>query len=137
MVVAEIIVVVVIMSILFVIFMMRCVQIANQDGFVYQVVYQINILIMKNINIKKLTFTCSVISFIYFLLLILYSLEKVNFVLLNVFLEIMTIPFLILLATTSIASIYGLIKEKINYKSLYILSFIICLINILILIYAD
>jgi len=92
---------------------------------------------MKNINIKKLTFTCSVISFIYFLLLILYSLEKVNFVLLNVFLEIMTIPFLILLATTSIASIYGLIKEKINYKSLYILSFIICLINILILIYAD
>jgi hypothetical protein len=92
---------------------------------------------MKNINLKKLTFTCSVISFIYFLLLILYSLEKVNFVLLNVFLEIMTIPFLILLATTSIASIFGLIKEKFNYKSLYILSFIICLINIFILIYAD
>lgn len=85
---------------------------------------------MENFNLKKSTFFFSIVTFIYFVFLVVYSKKmiKINFI--NMLGELFTIPFLIILTLATISSIYGVIQEKINSKSLFTYLLIICFINI-------
>lgn len=91
-------------------------------------------LILKKIPTDKFIIIGSFICFIYFISLVLLSHYKVQITILGVFIELLTIPLILLLIFLTFISIYKIIKAKFNIKSSYYISFLLLLLTIIILI---
>lgn len=89
----------------------------------------------KNINRNnKLLPMASLFVLLYFIFLVVISNYNVNIILLGVIVELLTIPFLILLLILFIKSIRDLIKSKFKIKSNSFVSFVLTIITILMLV---
>lgn len=90
---------------------------------------------MKNSQLKKTLFIFSVISFLYFVFLVIYSNNFSKNNVLNAIAEMLTIPFLIIIIINLIFSFFIILQEKFNLNSLSILTFLLSLTNLVFLYY--
>ena len=91
---------------------------------------------IKNLSNDKLILLGSTSTFIYFLILIILSRYEINITVLGVFIELLTIPFILLLLLLTFLSIKSNIKTKFNIKSNYFISFSLLLLIIILLVIA-
>ncbi len=88
----------------------------------------------KKLTNDKLIFLSSIITFIYFITLLTLWYYKINIIILGVFIELLTIPFILLLLSLTFLSIKGSTKTKFNIKSNYFISLLLLSLIIIILI---
>jgi hypothetical protein len=91
---------------------------------------------MKKQNSNKLMLYGSVVALVYFLTVIALSYFEIYNVFIGVFMELLTIPFLLLVLFITFVSIKRIIKVGIVVTSSPFISFILSLITIIILIIA-
>lgn len=91
---------------------------------------------MKIDRTKKLIFLSSVVTLFYFLILLSISYFQLKNVIISVFAQILTIPFLVILLFLTFVSIKNWSKEKFKFTSIYLSSTTINLITIILLILA-
>ena len=89
--------------------------------------------ISRKIPTDKFILIGSFICFIYFLSLVMLSHYKVQITILGVFIELLTIPLILLLIFLTFISIKNSIQTQFNIKSSYYISFLLLLITIIIL----
>lgn len=88
---------------------------------------------LKNRQTSKLILLGSLICLIYFTALLLLSHYKINIAILGVLIELLTIPFLLLLILLLFISIKNIIKNKFSLKSNYSLSTLVLALIIIML----
>ena len=89
--------------------------------------------ILKKTPADKIILISSVICFIYFVSLITLSHYEVQIEIVGVFVELLTIPFVILLLLLVFLSIKNSVKTKFSIKSSYFISFLLLVLTIIIL----
>ena len=92
--------------------------------------------IIKKISSDVLVLYGSIISFIYFITLLIISHFKIRFVLIGVFVELLTIPFILLLLFLTFYSIRKIFKGKMDAKSNSFISLAILITTIVMLVIA-
>ena len=90
----------------------------------------------KKLSNDKLILLSSIATFIYFMSLVALSHYEIDIIVLGVFIELLTIPFILLLLFLAFLSIKNTIKSKFNIKSNYFISFLLLGLTIIILIVA-
>ena len=91
---------------------------------------------MNKNRTEKLILFASITTLFYFLLLLSISYFKIENVILNVFAQILTIPFLIFLIISLIASIKNWHKTRFTLNSKYFITTIINLLTVILLVLA-
>lgn len=89
---------------------------------------------IKKMNNDKLILLSSIVCLIYFSLLIILSIYDIKLVAVGALVELLTIPFIIILLLLTGYSINKSIKNKFNVKSKYFISTIVFLVTIILLI---
>ncbi len=84
---------------------------------------------MKNLFSVKMTLYGSILSLIYFISLKLISDFNIEYTLIGVFSELLTIPFVLLAIILSIISILNWKKEKFKWNSTYFISLIFTMLT--------
>lgn len=85
-------------------------------------------------KIKRIIEYVSFFVFLYFLLLVIGSNYNLNNVLLGVLVELLTIPFLILLLVLFVVSVKSFTRDNFKFQSDYFVSFTVTLATILMLV---
>ncbi|GAA3619407.1 hypothetical protein GCM10022397_01570 [Flavivirga jejuensis] len=88
---------------------------------------------LKKTTNSKLVLLGAIICLIYFILLVILSIYKVDIIILGVLIELFTIPFILLLLFLTFISIKNNIKNRFNIKSNYFFSFLLLGLSIIIL----
>jgi hypothetical protein len=91
---------------------------------------------MKKPISDKLILYGSIVSLVYFIIVIAFSYFEIYNVIIGVFTELLTIPFLLFVLFITFVSIKRIIKERTVVTSSPFISFILSLITIIILIIA-
>ena len=72
----------------------------------------------------------SILSFFYFLVMLIIHYLKIDFVIVGVFVEILTIPFMLLLLFLTLYSIVEIFNRKMEIKSKNFVAFIILIVTV-------
>ncbi len=91
----------------------------------------------KTINNGKFILLGAIACLIYFTFLKILYLYEIDVIIFGVFIELLTIPFILLLGLLTFVSIKNNIKNKFNIKSNYFFSLLLLVLTIIILIISD
>lgn len=91
---------------------------------------------MKYMVSNKVLLYGSMLTFFYFMFLLLISAIDLNVTIIGVLAEMLTIPFLVLLAALTIFSLVGFSKEKFNIRSLSFIAMLLSMATIVLLLIA-
>ncbi len=92
---------------------------------------------LKKQTNDKLVLLGAIACLMYFTALVVLSRYEINIIIVGVFIELLTIPFILLLVFLTFTSIKNNIKNKFNIKSNYFFSLLLLVFTIIMLIISD